>query len=85
MVNEGPLTASPQPNERNKDVGSLGSNQILSMDSGGERRFEHTESEKSESHTHLDVSQVHFRTILAKGAQQIWLNEQIRGESVTIK
>ena len=47
--------------------------------------FEHTESEKSESHTHLDVSQVPFRTILAKGAQQIWLNEQIRGEGVTIK
>ena len=47
MVNEGPLTASPQPNERNKDVGSLGSNQILSVDSGGERRFEHTEPEAS--------------------------------------
>lgn len=30
-----------------KDVGSLGSNQILSMDGGGQRRFEHIEPEAS--------------------------------------
>lgn len=60
MANEGPLTASPQPNERNKDAGGLGSNQILSMDSGEERKFEHIEPEANLRQILPVISCVHF-------------------------